>query len=115
MYVSTEQVKKIIRSCNLEFGYVHKVTGWDHYIAVYRLDNIKITFKVKSANTRQNTLDLGLINELKSRIGDITLGIDESFSAFNRCIYNIDPYSVLPLVNKYLIGQYTDSINKKAE
>lgn len=112
MYISTEQVKKILRNCNIEFGGVHQVTGWDHYIAVYRLDDRKLTFKVNSKNPRKSTLDTRLILELQKRIGEISLSINESFSGFNTEVYTVDPNGVLFLVNKYLIGQYTN-LDKK--
>ena len=114
MYLSTEQAKKILRNCNLEFDGVHRVQGWDHFIAVYRLDNRKITFKVKSANPRKATLTKGIIEALKDRFSDIRISFNESWSGYVSGTHVVDPSSVMFLAEKYLIGQYTDIDPKKS-
>jgi len=114
MYLSTEQAKKILRNCNLEFGGVHKVHGWDHYIAVYRLDHRKITFKVKSANPRKTTLTNGIIKALQERFGSIRIQFNESWSGYVSGTHVVDPSGVMPLAEKYLMKQYTHIDRKTA-
>jgi hypothetical protein len=113
MKVSNSQLKRILDSASVEFGGIHDRNGW-RYMAVYRIDFIKITLDVKSKNPKKVTLDKLLLIELEKRIANISVSLDVSCSGYISEPYISDPYGVMPLIKKYLVHQYLDFPHKKA-
>jgi hypothetical protein len=113
MRVSNSLIKRILDNSSVEFGGIHDRNGWG-YMAVYRIDFIKITLDLKTKNPRKTTLDKLLLLELEKRISAISVSLDVSWSNYISEPHISDPYGVMPLIKKYLVHQYLDFPHKKA-
>lgn len=107
MWIQDSLIQRVLDSAQVDFGGVYEKDGWGYFYAVYRIDHHKVTFKVPSKNPRESTLKKYLFKEFSKRIREIDLCIDVSWS--NYCqVTRKDPWSLYPLIKKYIDKQYKD-------
>jgi hypothetical protein len=82
----------------------HNETPLDGRRAYYMIDHVKVTFPVKSLKPTQSTLRAGLIKEMQRRFASIGFALDVNWSG-TVSVVERDPYSVLPLLTKYVDGK----------
>lgn len=111
MRIQNSLIKRILDNASIEFGGIHDRNGHG-FMAVFRIEHHKITFNVNSKNPRKATLEKLLFEEFARRVREIDYQFDVSWSNYCRGPYLYDPYSLMPLVEKYLNNQYLDLPHK---